>query len=278
MARRTRTPRTQKRRIHHLGITPRPIRHPKCRTTLLQNQLPPFPRCRHEGVPCQYRHRTQRTTTPLHQSTRHGSPELGTATRTLKNIHIKGFIMKRFTAAALSIVLSVGVSAGVAQAQDFSDPATTPGKITAHPKKQSLLQPPVEATIYAEPYGIVPDHHAAANFSPLGTRKSAKIRGSLHQPLRYSLFFNSFEECQADFDPYAHDFSVMNAIIPPHWIWMAKNDWTQQISTQCYQIYNGKWVYEYDNFFEMPVVPNPQKLPGRYPKDVPPEQQKYLRK
>lgn len=72
--------------------------------------------------------------------------------------------MKRFTAAALSIVLSVGVSAGVAQAQDFSDPATTPGKITAHPKKQSLLQPPVEATIYAEPYGIVPDHHAAANF------------------------------------------------------------------------------------------------------------------
>ena len=233
MARRTRTPRTQKRRIHHLGITPRPIRHPKCRTTLLQNQLPPFPRCRHEGVPCQYRHRTQRTTTPLHQSTRHGSPELGTATRTLKNIHIKGFIMKRFTAAALSIVLSVGVSAGVAQAQDFSDPATTPGKITAHPKKQSLLQPPVEATIYAEPYGIVPDHHAAANFSPLGTRKSAKIRGSLHQPLRYSLFFNSFEECQADFDPYAHDFSVMNAIIPPHWIWMAKNDWTQQISTQC---------------------------------------------
>lgn len=130
--------------------------------------------------------------------------------------------MKRFTAAALSIVLSVGVSAGVAQAQDFSDPATTPGKITAHPKKQSLLQPPVEATIYAEPYGIVPDHHAAANFSPLGTRKSAKIRGSLHQPLRYSLFFNSFEECQADFDPYAHDFSVMNAIIPPHWIWMAK--------------------------------------------------------
>ena len=32
--------------------------------------------------------------------------------------------MKRFTAAALSIVLSVGVSAGVAQAQDFSDPAT----------------------------------------------------------------------------------------------------------------------------------------------------------
>ena len=136
MARRTRTPRTQKRRIHHLGTTPRPIRHPKCRTTLLQNQLPPFPRCRHEGVPCQYRHRTQRTTTPLHQSTRHGSPELGTATRTLKNIHIKGFIMKRFTAAALSIVLSVGVSAGVAQAQDFSDPATTPGKITAHPKQQ----------------------------------------------------------------------------------------------------------------------------------------------
>ena len=94
--------------------------------------------------------------------------------------------------------------------------------------------------------------------------------------IAYSLIV--LKNARQDFDPYAHDFSVMNAIIPPHWIWMAKNDWTQQISTQCYQIYNGKWVYEYNNFFEMPVVPNPQKLPGRYPKDVPPEQQKYLRK
>lgn len=186
--------------------------------------------------------------------------------------------MKRAATVALTGFLMLSLGAGIAQAEPYSDPATTPGKIVVHPKPQPGLQPSVEATVYAQPYGIVPDFHSSHNFSPFGTQKNVRIRGYLGQPNRYSLFFKTRAACQADLDPYGHDYGALNPIVPQHWVWIAKNDATQQISTQCYRIYNGMWVYEYNNFFEMPVVQNPQNLPGHYPKNVPAEQKKYLRK
>lgn len=153
-----------------------------------------------------------------------------------------------------------------------------PGKIVVEPQIQPLLQPPIEATVYAQPYDIVPDFHAASNFSPLGTERNKRIRGPLGQPNRYSLFYKTARECNAEIDPSAHDYGVGNLILPNHWVWVAMNDWTQQISSKCYQIFNGMWVYEFNNFFEMPVVQNPQSLPGHYPANVPAGQKKYLRK
>lgn len=186
--------------------------------------------------------------------------------------------MKRAATVALTGFLMLSLGAGIAQAEPYSDPATTPGKIVVHPKPQPGLQPPVEATVYAQPYGIVPDFHSAANFSPFGTMKNVRIRGPLLQPDRYSLFFRTAKECNAQLTPEAHDYGAGNLIVLTHWIWVAQHEWTQQISSKCYQIYNGMWVYEYNNFFEMPVVQNPQNLPGHYPKNVPAEQKKYLRK
>ena len=132
--------------------------------------------------------------------------------------------MKRAATVALTGFLMLSLGAGIAQAEPYSDPATTPGKIVVHPKPQPLIQPPIEATVYAQPYGLVPDFHAASNFSPLGTQKNIRVRGPLLQPNRYSLFFKTRAACQADLDPYGHDYGALNPIVPQHWLWMAKND------------------------------------------------------
>jgi len=186
--------------------------------------------------------------------------------------------MKRAATVALTGFLMLSLGAGIAQAEPYSAPATTPGKIVVHPKPQPGLQPPVEATVYAQPYGIVPDFHSSHNFSPFGTQKNVRIRGYLGQPNRYSLFYKTEKECASVLDDMGNYMGAAAIIVPPHWVWVVQHDWTEQLSVKCYQIFNGMWVYEYHNWLEQPIVKDPKSLPGLYPKDVPAEQKKYLRK
>ncbi|WP_298577333.1 hypothetical protein [uncultured Lawsonella sp.] len=58
-------------------------------------------------------------------------------------------------------------------------------------------QPPVQANVYAQPYGIVPDFHPSHNFSPFGTQKNVRIRGYPGQPNRYSVSYKTEKDCAA---------------------------------------------------------------------------------
>lgn len=76
---------------------------------------------------------------------------------------------------------------------------------------------------------------------------------------------------------YGKAYGVLNVLVPQHYVWMSKNNWVENLSNRCYQIFNGMWVYEYINYFERAGVKDPKKLPGHYPKDVPDHQKQYLR-
>lgn len=193
---------------------------------------------------------------------------------------------RMLVAAAALMAVSFTVGGGVAYADGvdgYNDPPTTPAKVTVKnpAKPYPLMQPPIEWTAFAQPYGRVPQGKSASNFSilGLGILENMPTRVGEFQPMRYSLFYETAKDCNAQLDIDGHYYGMaVKILVPKHWIWMSKNDWVEITSNKCYQIYNGKWIYEYVNFFEMPIVKDPQKLPGRYPKDVPPEQQKYLRK
>lgn len=190
-------------------------------------------------------------------------------------------VVKRSVCGVLSGVLAVGLGAGVAHADVIiADPPSTPAKITVRPlpKPQPLFQPPVEWTVYAQPYGLVPQGKAQSNNTVSGAFQNAPVKGPYGQPSRYSRFYKTAQECNATMKPEGRGFGPLNVIVPQHYVWMAKNDWTEILGPSCYQIFNGMWVHEYINFFESPGMKNPQKLPGRYPSRVPADQKKYLRK
>lgn len=190
-------------------------------------------------------------------------------------------VVKRSVCGVLSGVLAVGLGAGVAHADVIiADPPSTPAKITVKNPAEPypLAQPPVEWTVYAQPYGLVPRGKAQSNYTFSGAFQNAPIKGTFGQPLRYSRFYKTAHECNAALDPAGHTYAPLNIIVPQHYVWMAKNDWTENLNFKCYQIFNGMWVHEYRNYFEIPGIKNPQKLPGRYPSRVPMDQKKYLRK
>lgn len=176
----------------------------------------------------------------------------------------------------------------MASAQEVhSDIPSTPAKITAHPKPLGLLQPPVEWTVYAQPYGRVPQGKAAQQYLGAGSGGIKALEDALEntktqyvwgEPYRYSLFYKDKKTCTTALDVSYSRANPGNFIVPSHWIWSIQHDFTGTMVNQCYQIFNGMWVYEYINYFELPSVKNPQSLPGRYVKDVPPSQRKYLRK
>ena len=196
-------------------------------------------------------------------------------------------VVKRSVCGVLSGVLAVGLGAGVAHADVIiADPPSTPAKITVKNPAEPypLAQPPVEWTVYAQPYGLVPRGKAQSNYTislHMGIpseMSNLPPRGPYYQPARYSRFYKSARECNAVLDPYGHTYGPLNVVVLQHYVWMAKNDWTENVSNKCYQIFNGMWVHEYINFFESPGMKNLQKLPGRYPSRVPADQKKYLRK
>lgn len=188
-------------------------------------------------------------------------------------------MFRRFLSALATItVLAVGIPATAAAAPVSEvppyDPPKTPGKMKYYEgdmNPESFTQPKIRWTVFARPYGRVPAGRSIAN--KILFNDWMDYRGTYGQPPRYSLFYETKAECDAVIVPEGYIMGPL--IIPSHFIWMAQNDWTEQLVHTCYQIFNGMWVYEYINFFEIPLIKNIDGLPGRYPKDVPPEQRQY---
>lgn len=198
--------------------------------------------------------------------------------------------MRRVFSVALALTTAFTLGSGMASAQEVhSDIPSTPAKITVNPKPKPFpeLQPPVELTVYAQPYGRVPQGKSLMNYAGPITAMSPALKNYVEtqspawihgQPSRYSLFYKDKKTCTTALDAGYSRVSGLDSINFLHWIWSIQHDFTGTMVNQCYQIFNGMWVYEYINYFELPSVKNPQSLPGRYVKDVPPSQRKYLRK
>lgn len=140
-------------------------------------------------------------------------------------------------------VLSVGT--GIASAAPVAAPTPTePMPITVHPKTGGLAnnQPPVEWTVWAAPHAIIPDGKAAAGYNtfPQGMPQS-DLWGN---PMRYSDFYDSKAQCQKKIQ-YR---SPADAMAPHYYVALLLNKGEKSQSQYCYQIANGKWVYEYTQY------------------------------
>lgn len=182
------------------------------------------------------------------------------------------FLPTLATIAVLAVAIPATAAAAPVNEVPPYDPPKTPAKHTTEEISQVYWQPNTRWTVYARPYGKVPDGLSLANHQ-MFANKNIKLSGPLGQPFRYSLFYKTEAECNTQIDPYGYPSGPLP--MGPHLIWLVKNDWTEQAAHKCYKIFNGMWVYEYINFLEMPGIKNIDGLPGRYPKDVPPEQRQY---
>ena len=101
-------------------------------------------------------------------------------------------MFRRFLSALATItVLAVGIPATAAAAPVSEvppyDPPKTPAKHTTEETSQVYWQPNTRWTVYARPYGKVPDGLSLANHQ-MFANKNIKLSGPLGQPFRYSLF------------------------------------------------------------------------------------------
>lgn len=154
--------------------------------------------------------------------------------------------LRRFSTglAAASLVLSL--STGIASASPVAAPTPTePMPITVHPKTGGLAnnQPPVEWTVWAAPHAIIPQGKSALN---LGRQlPSFNQQDFFGNPYRYSDFFSSQTACTNNIQWRT---PVQSGNIILYWSEVAKHKGEQVRTVYCYQIANGKWVYEYTQY------------------------------
>lgn len=156
----------------------------------------------------------------------------------MKNSH-------RFYTALASATLAFSLGTGIASATPVAAPTPTePMPVTVHPKASKIgnAQPPIEWTVWAAPHAIIPDGKAAAGYNtfPQGMPQS-DLWGN---PMRYSDFYDSKAQCQKKIQHR----TPADAMAPHYYVALLLNKGEKSQSQYCYQIANGKWVYEYTQY------------------------------
>lgn len=153
-------------------------------------------------------------------------------------------MIRKISAGALVFAMLMTVNAGVAAATPATAPTPTePMPITVHPEPNANTgQPPIEWTVWAAPHAIILQGKSTLFYtSPLTKRMSHPQRDIFGNPYRYSEFFPSKSSCAKDIKGR----TTANALSPEYYIQLVEHDGQAPMIPLCYQIANGKWVYEY---------------------------------
>lgn len=155
-------------------------------------------------------------------------------------------MIHKISAGTLIFAMMMTAGAGIASATPVTTPTPSePMPITVHPKTGGLAnnQPPVEWTVWAAPHAIIPQGKSALN---LGRQlPSFNQQDFFGNPYRYSDFFSSRTACTNNIQWRT---PVQSGNIILYWSEVAKHKGEQVRTVYCYQIANGKWVYEYTQY------------------------------
>lgn len=154
--------------------------------------------------------------------------------------------LRSFSRGVLVATATLSLGAGVASAAPVTAPTPEePMPITVHPKPVKNAQPPIEWTVWAAPHAIVPQGKSLMYYSPL-PQLSTKMasQGTFGEPYRYSTFYDIQTVC----NDAIRGRTQVESMSPAFYFNLIKHKGEVVRSPMCYQIANGKWVYEYTQY------------------------------